>query len=312
VRATCCFLATMLVVATSCSGSPSASTPSASAPTTVSPSPASNTSVSTKIVVDGLDRFYSLFVPRSLDRSKAAPLVIYLHGSGQTATAAEEDTQLSAQAEQLKFVAAYPQALSSGWNHGCCNASFNQKIDDVAFMHQIIRRTSTDLPIDTDRIYIAGWSAGASLAYHIACDAPESFAAIGAVSGGLTTAPCSPRAAVSIMEIHGTKDAQVPYGGCSPTTTACGPRDATIPPTDQMIASFRGLFACPAPTIQRDGVVTRAIASACRDGTEVTLITAEGGLHASPLGSATGRTLASAEIPELLKFFFAHRRPAAR
>lgn len=56
------------------------------------------------------------------------------------------------------------------------------QVDDLEFVQWIIQRTTADLAIDPDRIYIAGFSAGAAMRFHIACEAPELIAAIGAVS----------------------------------------------------------------------------------------------------------------------------------
>lgn len=287
--------------------------------TTASAAPTPSIGQERTLTVDGLERQYLVYIPTSLDRSKPSPLVIYLHGSGQTMRAAERTTELSVQAEQQRFVVIYPQGLGSAltsvqatWNFGCCNALFDQKVDDLGFVRQIIQKATVDLPIDPDRTYIAGLSAGATMAYRIACEAPQLIAAVGAISGGLAISSCSPAADLSILEIHGTKDELSPYGGCAPTTTRCGNPILTLPAVEPMMARFRELLGCPAPTIVRDGPVTRTTASPCRGGTEVTLITAEGGLHVGPLGSVTGGTMANADVPALLKFFFAHRRPQAR
>ena len=255
-----------------------------------------------------------MYVPRSLDRAKPSPLVIYLHGSGQTAADAERDTQLSMQAERQRFVVTYPQGLGKNWNHGCCSEPFAQKVNDLGFVQEVVRRTSEDLRIDSDRVYVVGISAGAAMAYRIACEAPELVAAVGAVSGNVLLANCSPRSDLSILAIHGTKDEQSPYGGCSPTTVPClGPRAAmTLSPVEETNARFRGLLGCPTPIVERDGAAIKTTASPCRGGTEVTLITSDGGVHLSPLGSPTGGTLASADVPAVLKFFLAHRRAPTR
>jgi polyhydroxybutyrate depolymerase len=294
--------------------------PSGALPTTTaSVAPTPSIGQERTITVGSLERQYLVYVPTSLDRSKPSPLVIYLHGSGQTMGAAERTTELSVQAEQQRFVVIYPQGLGGAltsvqatWNYGCCSAAFDQKVDDLGFMRQIIQKTTADLPIDPDRIYLAGFSAGATMAYRVACEAPQLLAAVGAISGGLANSTCSPPADLSILEIHGTKDELSPYGGCAPTTTRCGNPILTLPAVEPMMARFRELLGCPTPTIVPDGPVTRTTASPCRGGTEVTLITAEGGVHTSPLGSATSGTMASADVPAVLKFLFAHRRSQGR
>lgn len=308
-------IAVALLTACSSPAGPAGVLPTA----TASAAPTANIGQERTITVDGREREYLVYIPASLDRSKPSPLVIYLHGASQTMRAAERTTDLNVQAEQQRFVVIYPQGLGSAltsvqatWNFGCCNALFDQKVDDLGFVRQIIQKATADLPIDPDRIYIAGFSAGATMAYRVACEAPQLIAAVGAISGGLAISSCSPPADLSMLEIHGTKDELSPYGGCAPTTTRCGNPILTLPAVEPMMARFRELFGCPTPTIVRDGPVTRTTGSPCRGGTEVTLITAEGGVHIGPLGSATSGTMASADVPAVLKFFFAHRRPQAR
>lgn len=302
-----------LVLAAACSapvtsvGAPTSSpVASASAPL------ATIAAIERKITVDGRERSYLLYVPRSIERANPAPLVIDLHGSGGTATAAERDTQLSVEAERQHFVVAYPQGLFNIWNAGCCNEAFAQKIDDVAFMTEIIKRTEVELSIDADRVYVAGLSAGAAMAYRIACEQGGLIAAIGSISGSLVTPECTPRSNVSILEIHGTADTTSPYDGCSPTTVPCGNPAATRPAVESMMARVRALFGCPVPTLVRDGPVMTTSASPCRGGTEIRLVTAEGGVHLGPLASVTGSTLSNADVPTVLKFFFEHPRPPAQ
>jgi len=312
----------LVIVIAACGGttttpSPATSTttPATSAATTASaplPSPSGpNRAEERKVTIDGTERVYSLYVPPTVDRSRPAPLVIFLHGSGITAARTERDTELSLAAERERFVAAYPQALN-GWNYGCCNAAFNQKIDDLALLRQILQRTMAETSIDPDRIYLAGVSAGATLAYRVVCEAPELFAAIGTISGGGPLVTCAPKADLSLIEIHGTKDELSPYGGCSPATIPCGNAALTLPAVEPMVARLRELFGCPAPIVERAAPVTTTKASPCRGGTEVTLMTIEGGAHLTPIATATGGTQASADVPVLLKFLLAHRRPAAR
>lgn len=264
------------------------------------------------VVLDGVERFYTLFVPRALDRSKPAPLVVFLHGSGITANVTERDAGLDAQADRQGLLVAYPQATPGGWNHGCCNDAFAKKVDDVGFVRRIITDTSAEAKVDPDRIYVGGFSAGASMAYRLVCDIPELLAAVGAISGALVTEGCSPRADLSILEIHGTKDELVLYAGCSPTTKSCGNRAMTAAPAEQMVAGFRTLFGCPAPVVRHDGARTTTAASPCRGGTEISLLTVEGGVHQYPVASVTGGTLATADANEVLAFLLAHRRAPKR
>ncbi len=88
--------------------------------------------------------------------------------------------------------------------------------DDVAFTLDVIADAATRASIDLDRVYIAGFSAGGSMAWLMACKSAERFAGFASVSGALRqpndTADC-PSAPVNFLQIHGFADNQVPFEG---------------------------------------------------------------------------------------------------
>ncbi|HEY6843905.1 MAG TPA: hypothetical protein VI391_07040, partial [Thermoanaerobaculia bacterium] len=64
------------------------------------------------IVSAGERREYRIYVPRGLDRSRPAPLVISLHGAGGWPVQQEEMSQWDRIADAEHFIAAYPSGLS--------------------------------------------------------------------------------------------------------------------------------------------------------------------------------------------------------
>jgi polyhydroxybutyrate depolymerase len=88
--------------------------------------------------------------------------------------------------------------------------------DDVAFTLDAIEDAAKRASIDPDRIYVAGFSAGGSMAWLMACKAAENFAGFVSISGALRepndTTDC-PTAPVRFLQIHGFGDNQVPFEG---------------------------------------------------------------------------------------------------
>ncbi|MFL4469675.1 PHB depolymerase family esterase [Tateyamaria armeniaca] len=88
--------------------------------------------------------------------------------------------------------------------------------DDVDFVLNVIEDAQTRASIDPARIYVAGFSAGGSMAWLMACKAAEQFAGFASVSGALRqpndTTDC-PSTPVRFLHIHGFGDNQVPFEG---------------------------------------------------------------------------------------------------
>ena len=178
--------------------------------------------------IDGRERTWRLYVPRSLPPTGEVPLVIGLHGGFGSGEQFAADAYFGAQAERGGFIAVYPDGISRGrlievrtWNAGnCCGEAADQNVDDVAFIEALIDRLHTALPLDADRVYITGHSNGAMMGYRLACELSDRIAAIAVVAGSLE-APCSPSEPVSILSIHGDADEHHPLEG------GTGPRSVT-------------------------------------------------------------------------------------
>ena len=88
------------------------------------------------------------------------------------------------------------------WNDG--SERFNSEIDDVGFISRIVENTKDDFRIDPRRIYAAGFSNGASLAFLVGIQLNETIAAIAPVAGALWVEDFVLESPVSLLYITGT------------------------------------------------------------------------------------------------------------
>lgn len=270
------------------------------------------------VQVGALTRTFLLHVPpkrpRRLGRHVAYPLVIVLHGSGANAETVRRMSGMDAIADAERFLVAYPNGttgrlgLQSDWNAGeCCGTAESQNVDDVAFIRQLVDSLASRMPVDRDRVFVAGFSDGGRMTYRIACELGAQIAAVAVISGSLVDAHCDPRRPVPLIAFHGTSDQDVAYADSSYSTPRRSPPSAadSAPPAIRFWSASNG---CQTVTLKRQSPhVTQMHFDQC--AAEVVLYTVEEGLHAWPGGASDGQEPTSEIDASSLAWRFFARHP---
>jgi polyhydroxybutyrate depolymerase len=176
--------------------------------------------------IGGYDRHYVVHVPASY-HGAPLPLLIMLHGAGGNGQNALNDCHWINASDNSGFIVVGPDALPfnprrregfvlnpSVWRDGSGRASHAENIDDVAFIGAILDKMQTSAAIDPLRIYIAGHSSGASMAYQLGVHLSDRIAAIAAISGHLWLPdPLKLSYPVSLLLLDGTLDPLNPPNG---------------------------------------------------------------------------------------------------
>lgn len=170
------------------------------------------------ITVDGEEAKFRLFMPTSAPDEKL-PLVVVFHGygnhAGQGTTESgargmEDFSRYSELADREKFIVAYPLGDPDK------QLSFNNKQwwftkrDDVEITDHIITQISSALPVDTNRVYLVGYSQGGSFVHRAASELSPKIAAIAEVGGWMTGKEKAPAEPMPILSIHSDGDAHAP------------------------------------------------------------------------------------------------------
>ncbi|MBI3860522.1 MAG: prolyl oligopeptidase family serine peptidase [Planctomycetia bacterium] len=172
-----------------------------------------------KITVDGRERTYLVHVPRKIDASKPAPVVLAFHGGGSNAEQMVRFCGLDEKADDAGFIVVYPSGSGRTeqlltWNAGnCCGYAQHEKIGDVAFVRQLLDDLARVVRVDADRVFATGMSNGGMMAYLLASDLSDRIAAIAPVGGPMGTNECHPKRAVPVMHFHGADDKFAPLAG---------------------------------------------------------------------------------------------------
>ncbi len=206
---------------------------------------------------------YRLYLPAGPKTAAASgtawptrlPLVVLLHGCKQDSLDFATGTQMNALADQQQFVVLYPEQISRANAGSCWNwfeTEHQSRSGEPGMIAALVKKTLADshgdLQIDTDRVYIAGLSAGGAMATITAGLYPELFAAVGVHSGLPAGSANSMIGAFSAMR-RGSSAGQ-PAANAVPTIVFHGTQDKTVHPDNGEHISANALAA-----LSKTGVV---------------------------------------------------------
>jgi len=130
---------------------------------------------------DGTASPYVVFVPHDYDGKKAYPVVVFLHGSGETKGGTKQPVEvgigsaIKKQEKTFPFITLIPQAETKGWGAEGPNAK-----RALGMLDEVTKQYKTD----PNRVYLTGLSMGGYGTWSIAAAHPEKWAAIVPVCGG--------------------------------------------------------------------------------------------------------------------------------
>ena len=303
--------APLIALMVACSGKGGSTAPAQmatvlSSPTAATCGPARAASpgtTSVTITSGGVARRYLLHIPPGYDGATAAPLVLALHPYAANAQLMLDITRLPEMADRAGFIVVAPDATGAAqlWNIEKTPGA----ADDVAFLRDLIAKMDSDLCIDRERTYAAGYSNGGGMALRLACEMPERIAAIGAVASQYVS--CDGSAA--LIAFHGTADPILPFAG-GPSPSGLG---LNLVPVRRAVSEWARQLGCdglPQITVPSSEVEVSTY-QRCRLGTgEALLYTVIGGGHSWPGGVAlpeviVGRTTQQIDATRVMWDFFA-------
>lgn len=243
-------------------------------------------------LVDGLERTTIVHVPPNYD----GVAVLVLHGGGESAQSIMLETGWADKSDQEGFLAVFPEGTSpdsfklSGarenqqtWGDG--SGRFHHKeqnIDDVAFINMVIDTLLSQFGANEQRIFVTGFSNGASMTFRLGVELSGRIAAIAPVAGALWAKDPILRQPVSLLYMSGTKD-QKPQGG----EVMFGTKRLEInPPAQNPVLAWVEMLDCPlrVKSVPYEDGVTGTAYGPCRQESRVVSYTIEELGHVWPGG----------------------------
>ncbi|MBA4063267.1 MAG: hypothetical protein C0501_06060 [Isosphaera sp.] len=156
---------------------------------------------------DGATSPYVLFVPKGYDGTKEYPVILFLHGAGETKGGKKMPVEVGIgpavkkREKDFPFLVVIPQAETKGWQADGPNAK-----RALAMLDEVNKEYKTD----PKRQYLSGLSMGGYGTWSVAAAHPDRFAAIVPICGG-----GNPKDAAKIKDLpcwcfHGDADTAVP------------------------------------------------------------------------------------------------------
>jgi polyhydroxybutyrate depolymerase len=242
-----------------------------------------------ELKVNGATRSYRVYCPENIC-PKNLPLMLVLHGGLGNAREIEKSTGMSEIADNGGFLVVYPNGTEGRfglkdrrtWNAGlCCGMAAKRDSDDIGFIKALIEEIERAYAIDRRRVYVVGMSNGGMMAYRLASEIPNEFAAMVAVSGALTVDDFEAARNIAVLHIHGTDDAFVPVAGGVGTKSVSRTSYQPLADTIERIKMSRKCTTSEVKTVT-EGVHSETYH--CGHGAPVEIVLIQGGKHAWPGG----------------------------
>ncbi|WP_228461832.1 extracellular catalytic domain type 1 short-chain-length polyhydroxyalkanoate depolymerase [Paracoccus liaowanqingii] len=264
-------------------------------------------------------RGYKIYTPASAAGSAdPLPVLVMLHGCGQTPDDFAKGTRMNALAEEFRMLVVYPAQTREAHPKRCWNwfqpGDQHRGAGEPALLASLTREVLQQNPADPARVYVAGLSAGGSAALVLAQAYPDLFAGVG-VHSGLPVGAAQGKAFA--MTAMGQGNPGIPSPHPVPTIIFHGSKDHVVNARNGRFVALRALepFAYLRETQQkrqvpkgRSYVRTSHRVGQGRAFVEHWLI--EGSGHAWSGGSPAGRFVDPSgpdASREMVRFLLRHR-----
>lgn len=138
---------------------------------------------------DAGTRDYKLYVPASYspESSESIPAIVMLHGCTQSPDDFAAGTRMNALAEERGFLVIYPAQAANANGSRCWNwfrpEDQRRDLGEPSLIAGITREVASKYRVDPRQVFVAGMSAGASMAFIVGNMYPDLYAAVGMHSG---------------------------------------------------------------------------------------------------------------------------------
>jgi predicted peptidase len=159
---------------------------------------------------DGAEAKYVIFVPADYKGDKPYPVILFLHGAGETGTDGTKQTKtgigpaIRKQEKTFPCIVVFPQSQKRSWRADS---------EDGKRALAILEEVKKDYKVDDKRIYLTGLSMGGFGTWSMAAAHPDKWAAIVPICGSGSPATAEKIKDIPCWCFHGDADTAVKVEG---------------------------------------------------------------------------------------------------
>jgi poly(3-hydroxybutyrate) depolymerase len=180
------------------------------------------------VTAAALDRTYIVYLPPNVDPQKPIPLVFVHHGYTMSGQKMFDITGYPALADQEQIALAFPDGqggpdtFTAPWNVGPDVCSSTNGVppsasgDDFAMLDAIKADIELDQCIDSEHVFVTGFSMGGFFSHHAGCMS-DTIRAVAPHSGGSHALDECVTEHKPIIIFHGQSDTLIPVSCADPT-----------------------------------------------------------------------------------------------
>ncbi len=277
--------------------------------------------------VDGTRRRYLVHLPPAWESRRPLPVVVMLPGAGGTARWTMNETGWGDKADAEGFLVVCPEGTPADptrpasfrgnpllWHPGSDDLDPGpQTRRDIQFIDQLIEEIITQLGGDPRRIFLTGFSNGASMTFRLGTDLSGRFAALAPVAGKCRLHDPRPARPLPTIFLVGTADPLIPLEG-GEVVAPWGWR-LRKPPVRETVCRWAQALGCPTKpaAVRRETGFTVWVYGPGRENAELQVYQIDGLGHHWPGGKGrlnpqiAGPPRDTVRATDVIWDFFRHR-----
>jgi len=163
--------------------------------------------------VGGFGRWAFIDLPEGAATGEPAPLLVSLHPFATTPEGWDQYSSLAAEGTARGYIVVTPRGSDPGprW---AVPGGLPGGPDDLTFIADLVSLVDRQACVDRNRVFAAGFSAGAAMSVALGCTYPTVFSAVVASGGANLTSTCEDiTTTTDTVILHGTNDPIAPPSG---------------------------------------------------------------------------------------------------